>query len=685
MLLGPLSGLETKAALWQLGDCGVPMMSRNGVCEQGECDPLVHTHKEAAAWMAMGASIDLLRWGIRHGVPRKLRRDLVYVAVCGLIDLKLLDRALEVEVLPMSWTSRLWDNRSLLGMAQVSKDKIESFLGCIGRPLKAIGLTKAWRSEARPCVGEWGPGDYWWGCLDYYWMDAACLPWKLTTAAVEPALQSNSLKATLRRLNQPMAKPLSLCMLRLSLKVLVSTVDLTMRALQLELYEEGLNMLDARVRAWCKWHERCREEHANEPSVGGFTNEEYWADITEPKEFLFESLPDEAITEGDELMRHGVLETPLARSIEWPNTGYACCKVRGLPTSDGHAASTPADHQRRIRSWSLISMDGRTFMPPEKATDEAVDNWGKWMSSLNESNSISESPGGAEYQIEGFKPIAAWEEGKHIKEYRKLMIKAQVKYLEVRAAKGSSYSKKEGEASGAPEEPGLLLFGGKSGKYLLKHGSWEAGDLGPPAPTAELIECFGKILLTHEKGESGVEQSVSIVTGLSANSTARHPRLELTPLRCPDKLESMSAGWFRSLGTVELQEEGMMTYDRMPIAYAKCVLAERFAIAELNDLKTGPRVMKLTEPLRMEGSLSKKADGDSFSTPGKTIQQNLFGGKKPDAGPNYKQHYSEMFTALNAKFMLTAKPKLMPMSPEKLTTCFLVSGSPVPQGMTDNE
>ena len=245
MLLGPLSGLETKAALWQLGDCGVPMMSRNGVCEQGECDPLVHTHKEAAAWMAMGASIDLLRWGIRHGVPRKLRRDLVYVAVCGLIDLKLLDRALEVEVLPMSWTSRLWDNRSLLGMAQVSKDKIESFLGCIGRPLKAIGLAKAWRSEARPCVGEWGPGDYWWGCLDYYWMDAACLPWKLTTAAVEPALQSNSLKATLRRLNQPMAKPLSLCMLRLSLKVLVSTVDLTMRALQLELYEEGLNTLDA--------------------------------------------------------------------------------------------------------------------------------------------------------------------------------------------------------------------------------------------------------------------------------------------------------------------------------------------------------------------------------------------------------------------------------------------------------
>ena len=127
---------------------------------------------------------------------------------------------------------------------------------------------------------------------------------------------------------------------------------------------------------------------------------------------MFESLLSVAITEGDELLRHGVLETPLARSIEWPNTSYACCKVRGLLMSDRHAASTPTDHQRRIRrSWSLISIDGRTFLPPEKLTGEAVDQWGKWMSSLNESNSISESPGGAEYQIDGFKPIAAWEEG----------------------------------------------------------------------------------------------------------------------------------------------------------------------------------------------------------------------------------------------------------------------------------
>ena len=182
-----------------------------------------------------------------------------------------------------------------------------------------------------------------------------------------------------------------------------------------------------------------------------------------------------------------------------------------------------------------------------------------------------------------------------------------------------------------------------------------------------------------------MEQSVSIVTGLSTDSTAQHPRLELTPLNRPDKLESMSVGWFRSLGTVELREEGLLTYDRMPIAYAKCVLAERFKIEDLNDLKTGPSVMRLTEPLRMEGSPSKKADGDAHSTPAKAVQQNLFGGKKPDAGPNYKQHYSEMFEALNAKFMLTAKPKLMPMSPDKLTNCFLILGSPVPQGMTDDK
>ena len=52
-----------------------------------------------------------------------------------------------------------------------------------------------------------------------------------------------------------------------------------------------------------------------------------------------------------------------------------------------------------------------------------------------------------------------------------------------------------------------------------------------------------------------------------------------------------------------------MTYDQMLIAYAKCVLLEQFTIDELNGLKTGPRVMKLTEPLHMEGSVGKKADG----------------------------------------------------------------------------
>ena len=71
--------------------------------------------------------------------------------------------------------------------------------------------------------------------------------------------------------------------------------------------------------------------------------------------------------------------------------------------------------------------------------------------------------------------------------------------------------------------------------------------------------------------------------------------------------------------------------------------------------------------------------------PGKVVHQNLFGGQKPDAGPNYKKHYSEMFTMLNNKFLLTAKLKLVLMSPEKLACCFLVSDSPVPVGMTDDE
>ena len=64
-----------------------------------------------------------------QGALKKLRKDLVHVAVCGLVDLKLLDQALEVEVLPMSWTSCLWDNRSLLSLAQVGKDKVGSYLG----------------------------------------------------------------------------------------------------------------------------------------------------------------------------------------------------------------------------------------------------------------------------------------------------------------------------------------------------------------------------------------------------------------------------------------------------------------------------------------------------------------------------------------------------------------------------
>ena len=89
---------------------------------------LVQMHKEAAAWMAMSTSLDLLQWGLQQGVPKKLRRDLMHMTVCGLVDLKLLDQALEVEVLPMSWMSRLWDNRSLLSLAQVSKDKVKSYI-----------------------------------------------------------------------------------------------------------------------------------------------------------------------------------------------------------------------------------------------------------------------------------------------------------------------------------------------------------------------------------------------------------------------------------------------------------------------------------------------------------------------------------------------------------------------------
>ena len=70
--------------------------------------------------------------------PRRLSRSLH-----GLVDLKLLDGALQEEALPLSLTNHSWDNRSLFWLACAVKDKLWLSLSFLGRPLKASRLAKA--------------------------------------------------------------------------------------------------------------------------------------------------------------------------------------------------------------------------------------------------------------------------------------------------------------------------------------------------------------------------------------------------------------------------------------------------------------------------------------------------------------------------------------------------------------
>ena len=100
-----------------------------------------------------------------------------------------------------------------------------------------------------------------------------------------------------------------------------------------------------------------------------------------------------------------------------------------------------------MRETLKISLNGVTFIPPELYTDEEVDAWGEWMSKRFNSGSISKSPGGAGYEIEDFTPIPAYVAKQNTKKYRRLMISAQPRYLEVQ------FEKLGGSKSDHPVQP----------------------------------------------------------------------------------------------------------------------------------------------------------------------------------------------------------------------------------------
>ena len=113
------------------------------------------------------------------------------------------------------------------------------------------------------------------------------------------------------------------------------------------------------------------------------------------------------------------------------------------------------------------------------------------------------------------------------------MILAQTHYLEVQFEKlgadggffdADSSKDHEGEeadeaggGSGSKDTagPGLLVFGGKAGKYLTHHAMADEGS-GTPGPVSdELASFFSRIILTHVHSDNGVVQTASIIAGVS--------------------------------------------------------------------------------------------------------------------------------------------------------------------------
>ena len=459
------------------------------------------------------------------------------------------------------------------------------------------------------------------------------------------------------------------------------------------------DVVEARVAHWTPLWQKSLADLLTEDTTGtGDTEYEvrnagFWSKTSKKgKRFLFKDL--EIGDTNDDMRRHAFLRTDTAKDLVLPKEGAKFLKARGISVKENFKTIKAEVSQVRMREALMISLNGVTFVPPECYAEDEIDAWGKWMSEQFESGTISQSLGGPGFEIEDFAPLSAHEPGKFIQKYRQLMIAAQTRYLEVQYEKMAT---DEGYIDDEPEEekeaegesgseikagPGLLVFGGKAGRFLTHHALAADGELAPGAVTDELASLFGRIVPTHSHADDGVVQIASIITGVSDSSTVMAPRLEMVELRDISQIRDKPLEWVNALRAVDLRSSGVMMYTRYPNNYKSCILEfEALTLDELNSLACGPKLLDLGRPLHAPTPTDAGIE-DLLGTP-KHSKPN-FSGFTPEGGEGYKTKYGELVQNLKDSLRLCAPRKLSAMSPERLSNNFLQSGRIIPQGITED-
>ena len=172
--------------------------------------------------------------------------------------------------------------------------------------------------------------------------------------------------------------------------------------------------------------------------------------------------------------------------------------------------------------------------------------------------SISKSPRGSDYKIEGFTAMPAFTNEK-VEDYQKLIMKVQMRYFEVQR----SLHPPESSSAQQAFEPGpsMLAFSILIGHYSTHFPCTKKGETKATLISTEVTETFGSIVLFNSLSpDRGSSQSAHVVTAVSTNATPETPLLEVTPINNPSKAKSYSIDWFKVLQCVNTCGESLKMF-----------------------------------------------------------------------------------------------------------------------------
>ena len=284
-------------------------------------------------------------------------------------------------------------------------------------------------------------------------------------------------------------------------------------------------------------------------------------------------------------------------------------------------------YQAELRQWDyrlLPEHIAPVFV--EKLAVECIKSIIDMWVTLNGTGSISTSPGGANYEIEGFTALLAFT-NKRVDDYRKLIMKAQMRYFKVQWSHHLVESLSSVQQTFEPG-PGMPVFSTLMGHFSTHYPCSRKGETALMLIPTEIAETFGSIVLLFNSPspDGGLSQSAHVVTGLSPNTTPEDPLLEITPISNPAKARSYSIDWFKVLQHINTQGKSLKMFSQNPDNHTYHILAEPFKISSLYTLSPYTRLTELMNPLIYPASGPDEASSSS----GTRVQKNLFGGSNPE-------------------------------------------------------